>query len=70
MALGGEIHRNIEFFFIKKSVNKLSVRYAPPDESEIIIKILMFGPNMKVLEPKDVINSIERRINYQVKLFY
>ncbi len=54
----------------KENTYELTVNYDKSDESEIIIKILMFGPNMKVLEPKDVINSIERRINYQVKLFY
>ena len=47
---------------------ELTVDYDKSDESEIVIKILMFGPNMKVLEPKDVSYEVNQRIKKQKEL--
>lgn len=65
------------FSYFKKSCKKsekentyeLSVDYDKSDESEIVIKILMFGPNMKVLEPQSVIDEINYRVTRQKHLF-
>ena len=64
------------FSYFKKSCKKtekentyeLSVDYDKSDESEIVIKILMFGPNMKVLEPIDVANAVQQRVKKQKEL--
>ena len=50
------------------TVDELTVDYDKSDESEIVIKILMFGPNMKVLDPKDVSNEVNQRIQKQKEL--
>ena len=52
----------------KENTYELTVDYDKSDESEIVIKILMFGPNMKVLEPKDVSNEVNQRIQKQKEL--
>ena len=66
-----------QFSYFKKSCKKIekdntyemSVEYDSSDESEIIIKVLMFGPNMKVLEPQSVIDEIRNRVSKQEELF-
>lgn len=66
-----------QFSYFKKSCKKtekentyeMTVDYDSSDESEIIIKILMFGPNMKVLEPQSVIDEIKKRVTRQNQLF-
>ena len=52
----------------KENTYELTVDYDKSDESEIVIKILTFGPNMKVLEPKDVSNEVNLRIQKQKDL--
>lgn len=52
----------------KENTYELTVDYDKSDESEIVIKILMFGPNMKVLEPKDVSYEVNQRIKKQKEL--
>ena len=47
----------------------MTVEYDKNDESEIVIKTLMFGPNIRVIEPSDVIEKISTRISKQDKLF-
>lgn len=66
-----------QFSYFKKSCKKnekdntyeMSVDYDTSDESEIVIKVLMFGPNMKVLEPQSVIDEINYRVTRQKHLF-
>ena len=66
-----------QFSYFKKSCKKteknntyeMSVDYDKSDESEIVIKVLMFGPNMKVLEPQSVIDEIKKRVTRQNQLF-
>ena len=67
-----------QFSYFKKSCKKteknntyeMSVDYDKSDESEIVIKVLMFGPNMKVLAPQSVIDDIKQRVTRQEQLFY
>lgn len=66
-----------QFSYFKKSCKKteknntyeMSVDYDKSDESEIVIKVLMFGPNMKMLEPQSVIDEIKKRVTRQNQLF-
>ena len=46
-----------------KGTYEMSVDYDSSDESEIVIKVLMFGPNMRVLEPQSVIDEIKKKSN-------
>lgn len=52
----------------KENTYELTVDYDKSDESEVVIKILMFGPNMKVLEPIDVSDKVNQRISKQKEL--
>ena len=52
----------------KENTYELTVDYDKSDESEVVIKILMFGPNMKVLEPIDVSYEVNQRIKKQKEL--
>lgn len=52
-----------------KGTYEMSVDYDSSDESEIVIKVLMFGPNMRVLEPQSVIDEIKKRVTRQKQLF-
>jgi predicted DNA-binding transcriptional regulator YafY len=53
----------------KENLYEMTVEYDKNDESEIVIKTLMFGPNIRVIEPSDVIEKISTRISKQDKLF-
>ena len=52
----------------KENTYELTVDYDKSDESEVVIKILMFGPNMKVLGPMDVSYEVNQRIKKQKEL--
>lgn len=53
----------------KPNTYEMTVVYDKSDENEIVIKTLMFGPNMKVLEPKFLVEERKRRIDRQYELF-
>jgi len=42
--------------------------FDPADETELLIRILSFGPVVKVLEPEGFLNQIKERIGRQIKL--
>lgn len=44
---------------------KIKLRYRTDDETEILIRILAFGPMMKVVEPISFVNLIKQRLNKQ-----
>lgn len=41
---------------------KIKLKYRSDDETEILIRILSFGPMMKVVEPEVFVNKIKERI--------
>ena len=41
---------------------KVSLHYDKDDEAEIVIRILSFGPMIKVIEPETFINQIKERL--------
>lgn len=45
----------------------LKLKYIKEDETEILIRVLSFGPVVKVIEPQSFINLIRERLNKQFK---
>ena len=43
----------------------LRLKYYENDETEIVIRVLSFGPYVKVLEPECFVNFIKKRLNSQ-----
>ena len=44
----------------------LNLKYYADDETEIVIRVLSFGPNVKVLSPESFVNLIKERLNLQI----
>lgn len=62
----------ISFSYLEKETSKIDenryifkLRYYEEDEAEILIQILSFGTNLRVLSPSDFILKIKNRINKQ-----
>lgn len=47
---------------------RITLRYRQSDETEILIRILSFGPVLKVLEPKNMVDQIRERLAKQTAL--
>ena len=47
---------------------RLTLRYAREDETELLIRILSFGPMLKVLSPADFVQKIKDRIEKQMRI--
>ena len=47
---------------------RLTLRYAREDETELLIRILSFGPMLKVLSPADFVKKIRDRIEKQMRI--
>ena len=66
-----------QFSYFKKTCQKteetntyqMTVDYDYSDQSDIIIRVLMFGPQMKVLGPDEVLQEVTRRVKNQENLF-
>ncbi|MGN0509761.1 MAG: WYL domain-containing protein [Ruminococcus sp.] len=61
------------FSYLKKETEKLdekhyriTLEYDRDDETEILIRILSFGPMVKVVSPQSFINKLKNRINKQI----
>lgn len=61
------------FSYLKKETEKLddkhyriTLEYDRDDETEILIRILSFGPLVKVVSPQSFINKLKNRINKQI----
>ena len=53
---------------IDASTYRLHVRYDGDDESELIIRVLSFGPQVKADAPEDFVNQIRQRLKKQFEL--
>jgi hypothetical protein len=53
---------------ISEKLYAVTLRYAAQDETEILIRILSFGPLLKVTAPEQFIELLRERINMQKKL--
>jgi len=47
---------------------RVTLRYDPADETEMVIRILSFGPTIRVLEPQRLIAELQKRIEHQREL--
>ncbi len=62
----------LHFAHFEKSAEKIDdehyrvkIKYLENDETEIVIRVLSFGPYIKVLEPESFVNLIKERLNLQ-----
>ncbi len=47
---------------------RVTLTYKQEDETEILIRVLSFGPVVKVLEPESMVNSIRKRLERQIAI--
>lgn len=45
---------------------RVTLRYDPQDETELVIRILSFGPMVRVLEPRSFVELLKQRIDRQM----
>lgn len=48
---------------------RLTVEFAEEDKTELVIRILSFGPTVKVIDPPDMVEEIKTRLKKQTELF-
>lgn len=53
---------------LEKGMYRITLWYEPRDERELLIRILSFGPVLKVVEPKSIVEQIKNRITNQQNL--
>ena len=53
---------------IDENTYRLSLNYDSFDETELVIRVLSFGPMVKVLEPASFVNLVRERIDRQMEL--
>ncbi|QHI73092.1 WYL domain-containing protein [Aminipila terrae] len=53
---------------IEKDIYQMKIIYNGEDETEVLIRVLSFGPMLKVLEPKAFTDQIKQRLSNQEKL--
>lgn len=53
---------------ISDDVYRLTLNYDSFDETELVVRVLSFGPMVKVLEPESFRNLIHERISKQIEL--
>ena len=53
---------------ISDDVYRLTLNYDSFDETELVVRVLSFGPMIKVLEPEGFRNLIQERISKQIEL--
>ena len=56
-------------FQINKNTYRLTINYDAFDETELVIRVLSFGPMVKVLEPQSFVDLVRARIEKQLELF-
>ena len=45
---------------------RVSIRYDKNDETEIVIRVLSFGPMVRVIRPESFVNLIKERLEQQI----
>lgn len=61
-------HLEKETLRLGPKLYRLTLHYHPEDETELLIRVLSFGPMIKAVEPESFILEIKKRIGNQVKL--
>lgn len=52
----------------ERNIYTCRIWYDPADETELLIRILSFGPVIKVLGPKGFLDQVKERIRRQIAL--
>ena len=50
---------------INENIYKIKLYYEKEDETEMVIRVLSFGPMLKVIEPNHFVNLIKERLKNQ-----
>ena len=53
---------------VDENTYRLTINYDSFDETELVIRVLSFGPMVKVLEPENFVSLIKQRIEKQIQL--
>ena len=53
---------------IEENKYRMELEFSRDDETEMVIRLLQFGPVIKVLEPTYVVAEITKRISMQLRL--
>lgn len=61
-------HLEKETIRLEEDRYQINLRYQKADETELLIRILSFGPMLKVVCPEDFIEKIKKRLQNQKKL--
>jgi len=61
-------HLEKETIQLEKGRYRITLWYEPRDERELLIRVLSFGPRLKVVEPVSMVEQIKRRIEKQQNL--
>lgn len=66
---------SMHFANLKKKITKIDenkyrmeIDFSRDDETEMVIRLLQFGPVIKVLEPDYIVGEIVKRLNLQLRL--
>lgn len=66
---------SLHFAHLRKEVERAGERrylmtlwYDPTDETEMVIRVLQFGPMVRALEPKTFVDEVRRRVRGQAEL--
>lgn len=63
-------HYSKEAVKISDNKYRVKLRYLPEDETEVLIRLLSFGPVIKVLEPESLVEQMRSRIQKQFATFF
>ena len=61
-------HFEKETVKIEENLYEIKLRYDKSDEAELLIRVLSFGPVLKVKSPQEFIDLIKERINKQIMI--
>ena len=53
---------------ISDDVYRLTLNYDSFDETELVVRVLSFGPMVKVIEPQRFVDLVKERIERQIVL--
>ena len=53
---------------LENDLYRVTLRYQRDDEMELLIRVLSFGPKLRVISPPGFIEQIKERLNRQKKL--
>jgi predicted DNA-binding transcriptional regulator YafY len=52
-----------------EALYRMRLWYRPEDETELVIRVLSFGPMVRVIAPEDFRRQVVQRLSKQMELF-